>query len=120
MKDGMHFLRTHVNTLSHIHMHKGAPVSKCNHILEPRIHAHTAHTHTPTQRHVMQTGILSDKALSLDSQANFAAMYLSRPPCCHAAVVPSTHYLVSCDSISESFGPGSRTKREKKKTHSNR
>lgn len=59
----------------------------------------------------MQTVVLSCTALSLDAQAHFAAMYLSRSPCCHAAVVRSTHYFVSCDSISESFGPGSWTKR---------
>lgn len=68
---------------------------------------------TRKQQNTMHTTLLSNKALSLEAQAKFAAMYLSRPPCCHAAVVQSTHYLVSCDSISESFGPGSWTKRGK-------
>lgn len=50
-------------------------------------------------------------------------MYLSRPPRCQAAAAPSTRYLVSCDSISESFGPGSlKLKRggEKKKKKADR
>lgn len=61
----------------------------------------------------MHKALLSDKALSLDVKLHFAAIYLSRPPRCHAAVEQFTHYLVSCDSISESFGPGSWSKRGK-------
>lgn len=73
------------------------------------------HTHTlsqvsiDTRIHKIHAALLSYKALSLDTQTHFAAMHLSRSPGCHPAVVPSTHYLVSCDSISESFGPGSWT-----------
>lgn len=43
--------------------------------------------------------------------------------CCHPAVVPSTHYLVSCDSSSESVGPeeprGGKTKASQLPLNSN-
>lgn len=92
------------HTFSHLHAHTGAHTVWSKHTQA------SPNSHTHMQRHTMHTDILSDKALSLDAQAHFAAMDLSRPPCCHAAVARSTHYLVSCDSISESFGPGSWTK----------
>lgn len=40
---------------------------------------------------------------------------LSPSPRCHPAAAPSTHYLVSCDSISESVGPEERKKNRRKK-----
>lgn len=90
----------HTRTFLHIHVLRAQSVLISNvPISIPKV--------TRKQQTTMHTTLLSNKALSLDAQAKFAAMYLSRPPCCHAAVVQSTHYLVSCDSISESFGPGS-------------
>lgn len=50
-------------------------------------------------------------------------LWLSPSPCCHPAVVPSTHYLVSCDSSSESVGPeeprGGKTKASQLPLNSN-
>lgn len=88
-------MRAQIHTLSHTNTHTHTYISP------------NTHTHWNT----LQTVILSCRALSLDAQAHFAAMNLSRSPCCHAAAVRSTHYFLSCDSISESFCPGSWTKR---------
>lgn len=95
MEARIYFMRTQ------IHVHTGVQTDCILYI--------SLNIYTQVLAHIETQAVLNGRALSLD-----ATMYLSRSPCCHAAVVRSTHYVVSCDSISESFGPGSWTKREKK------
>lgn len=62
------------------------------------VHTHThTHTHTCIQEMEFTNHFCPWMLLHM-------LLCLSPSPCCHPAVVPSTHYLVSCDSSSESVG----------------